>query len=134
MPVTAAELERALGAKKAQALAETSVTCYARAADHAATAGILIADTKFEFGENAEGQLVLADEVLTPDSSRFWPQTSYGVGGTPPSLDKQYVRDWLDSVSFNHQPPAPVLPDEVVVKTRAKYVDAFERLTKKRFH
>ncbi|MDD4018300.1 MAG: phosphoribosylaminoimidazolesuccinocarboxamide synthase [Kiritimatiellae bacterium] len=133
MPVTPAELARALGEKKAGALAETAMACYARAADYAAANGILIADTKFEFGEDAEGRLVLADEVLTPDSSRFWPQTSYRVGGNPPSLDKQYVRDWLDSVAFNHQPPAPALPDEVVAKTRAKYIDAYERLTKKRF-
>jgi len=133
MPVTAAELAGALGEKKARALAETATACYARAADYAAANGILIADTKFEFGEDAEGRLVLADEVLTPDSSRFWPQTSYRVGSNPPSLDKQYVRDWLDSVAFNHQPPAPALPDEVVAKTRAKYVDAYERLTKKRF-
>ena len=133
MPVTPAELARALGEKKAGALAETAMACYARAADYAAANGILIADTKFEFGEDAEGRLVLADEVLTPDSSRFWPQTSYRVGSNPPSLDKQYVRDWLDSVAFNHQPPAPALPDEVVAKTRAKYIDAYERLTKKRF-
>jgi len=133
MPVTPAELAAALGEKKARALAETATACYARAADYAAANGILIADTKFEFGEDAEGRLVLADEVLTPDSSRFWPQTSYRVGSNPPSLDKQYVRDWLDSVAFNHQPPAPALPDEVVAKTRAKYVDAYERLTKKRF-
>ncbi len=133
MPVTPAELADALGEKKARALAETAMACYARAADYAAANGILIADTKFEFGEDAEGRLVLADEVLTPDSSRFWPQTSYRVGSNPPSLDKQYVRDWLDSVAFNRQPPAPTLPDEVVAKTRAKYVDAYERLTKKRF-
>lgn len=133
MPVTAAELTAALGESRAQALAERSVLCYARAADYAAANGILIADTKFEFGEDAEGRLVLADEVLTPDSSRFWPQTSYRVGSNPPSLDKQYVRDWLDSVAFNHQPPAPALPDDVVAKTRSKYVEAYERLTKKRF-
>jgi len=133
MPVTAAELTAALGEAKARALAERSVMCYTRAADYAAANGILIADTKFEFGEDAEGRLVLADEVLTPDSSRFWPQTSYKVGSNPPSLDKQFVRDWLDSVAFNHQPPAPVLPDDVVAKTRSKYVEAYERLTKNRF-
>ena len=133
MPVTAAELEQALGADKAHALAERSVGCYSKAADHAAACGIIIADTKFEFGEDEQGRLVLMDEVLTPDSSRFWPRESYAVGSNPPSFDKQFVRDWLDSVAFNHQPPAPVLPDEVVAKTRAKYVEAFETLTGQRF-
>ena len=130
---TQAELEQALGADKAHALAERSVGCYSKAADHAAACGIIIADTKFEFGEDEQGRLVLADEVLTPDSSRFWPRESYAVGSNPPSLDKQFVRDWLDSVAFNHQPPAPVLPDEVVAKTRAKYVEAYETLTGQRF-
>jgi phosphoribosylaminoimidazole-succinocarboxamide synthase len=133
MPVTAAELEQALGADKARTLAERSVACYTKAADHAAARGVIIADTKFEFGEDEQGRLMLADEVLTPDSSRFWPSESYAVGSNPPSLDKQFVRDWLDSVAFNHQPPAPVLPDEVVVRTRAKYVEAYETLTGLRF-
>jgi phosphoribosylaminoimidazole-succinocarboxamide synthase len=133
LPVTAAELERALGAERAGRLADLSVGCYAKAADYAAELGVIIADTKFEFGEDAQGRLVLADEVLTPDSSRFWPRGSYTVGSNPPSLDKQFVRDWLDSVRFNHQPPAPALPDDVVAKTRAKYVEAFETLTKRRF-
>ena len=133
LPVTAAELEHALGQAKARRLAEVSMGCYAKAADYAAANGILIADTKFEFGEDAQGRLVLADEVLTPDSSRFWPQESYTVGRNPPSLDKQFVRDWLDSVHFNHQPPAPELPDDVVSKTRAKYIEAYEKLTKRRF-
>jgi phosphoribosylaminoimidazole-succinocarboxamide synthase len=133
MPVTAAELERALGAEKARKLADLSAGCYARAADYAAANGIIIADTKFEFGEDGQGRLVLADEVLTPDSSRFWPRASYAVGSNPPSLDKQFVRDWLDGVRFNHQPPAPALPDDVVAKTRAKYVEAYETLTKRRF-
>jgi phosphoribosylaminoimidazole-succinocarboxamide synthase len=133
MPVTAAELAEALGQAKAQELADASVGCYSKAADYAAAHGIIIADTKFEFGEDAQGRLVLADEVLTPDSSRFWPRESYAVGGNPPSLDKQFVRDWLDSIRFNHQPPAPALPDDVVAKTRAKYVEAYEKLTKQRF-
>jgi len=133
MPVTAGELEQALGVDRARVLAERSVGCYSKAADHAAACGIIIADTKFEFGEDEQGRLVLADEVLTPDSSRFWPRESYAVGSNPPSLDKQFVRDWLDSVAFNHQPPAPVLPDEVVAKTRAKYVEAYETLTGQRF-
>jgi phosphoribosylaminoimidazole-succinocarboxamide synthase len=133
LPVTLAELAAALGEPRARALAEASVRCYAAAADYAAQNGIIIADTKFEFGADESGRLVLADEVLTPDSSRFWPRESYAVGSNPPSLDKQFVRDWLDSVRFNHQPPAPVLPDDVVAKTREKYVEAFEKLTKKRF-
>ncbi len=133
MPVTLADLEAALGQQKAQALSDASVGCYSDAADHAAAHGIIIADTKFEFGTDAGGRLVLADEVLTPDSSRFWPQESYAVGSNPPSLDKQFVRDWLDSVRFNHQPPAPALPEDVVLKTRAKYVEAYEKLTKQHF-
>ncbi|HRR33522.1 MAG TPA: phosphoribosylaminoimidazolesuccinocarboxamide synthase [Kiritimatiellia bacterium] len=132
-PVTAAELEQALGADKARLLAERSVECYSKAADHAAARGVIIADTKFEFGEDEQGRLVLADEVLTPDSSRFWPRESYAVGSNPPSLDKQFVRDWLDSVAFSHQPPAPELPDDVVSKTRAKYVEAYETLTGQHF-
>ncbi len=133
LPVSIAEISAALGAEKAQKLADLSIACYEKAADYAAARGIIIADTKFEFGENSAGELILADEVLTPDSSRFWPCESYRVGSNPPSLDKQFVRDWLDSVSFNHQPPAPELPDEVVDRTRAKYVEAYEKLTGKAF-
>ena len=91
--------------------------------------GIIIADTKFEFGQDADGSLILADEVLTPDSSRFWPQDLYAVGSNPPSLDKQFVRDWLDSINFNHQPPGPVLPDDVISRTREIYVKAYEELS-----
>jgi len=98
MPVTPAEMEAALGSALAGKLEDASIGCYSKAADYAATRGIIIADTKFEFGKDASGQLVLADEVLTPDSSRFWPKESYAVGSNPPSLDKQFVRDWLDSV------------------------------------
>jgi len=133
MPVTPAELIHALGQERTEKLADVSRGCYSKAADYAAANGIIIADTKFEFGEDAQGRLVLADEVLTPDSSRFWPRASYAVGSNPPSLDKQFVRDWLDSIHFNHQPPAPVLPDDVVAKTREKYVEAYEKLTKRRF-
>ncbi len=133
MPVSVEELAAKLGADKAGALSDASIRCYATAADYAARNGIIIADTKFEFGMDDAGRLILADEVLTPDSSRFWPQESYVVGSNPPSLDKQFVRDWLDSVKFNHHPPAPVLPADVVAKTRAKYVEAFETLAKARF-
>jgi phosphoribosylaminoimidazole-succinocarboxamide synthase len=129
LPVTLTEMAAALGEAQTRELEAVSLRCYSDAADYAATRGIIIADTKFEFGVDANGHFILADEVLTPDSSRFWPQESYAVGKNPPSLDKQFVRDWLDGVNFNHQPPAPELPDEVVAKTRAKYIEAFEKLT-----
>ena len=118
-----------VGAEAAAALRDATISLYTRAADYALERGIIIADTKFEFGSDADGSLILADEVLTPDSSRFWPQSSYKVGANPPSLDKQYVRDWLDSVGFNRQPPGPVLPDEVVRRTREIYLKAFKDLT-----
>jgi phosphoribosylaminoimidazole-succinocarboxamide synthase len=108
---------------------EAGIRLYAAAADYAATRGILIADTKFEFGKDEQGNLVLADEVLTPDSSRFWPASLYRTGGNPPSLDKQFVRDWLDAVGFNHQPPAPDLPDDVVVRTREIYLEAIRQIS-----
>ena len=111
------------------ALRDASVSFYSRAAEHALKHGIIIADTKFEFGRGAGGEPVLADEVLTPDSSRFWPLSSYAVGANPPSLDKQYVRDWLDSVGFDRKPPAPMLPEDVVAKTREIYVKAYEELS-----
>ncbi|MBO4287561.1 MAG: phosphoribosylaminoimidazolesuccinocarboxamide synthase [Kiritimatiellae bacterium] len=130
-PVTPSELRDALGAELAGALESLSVGCYTKAADYAAENGIIIADTKFEFGRDADGTIVLADEVLTPDSSRFWPVSSYCVGSNPPSLDKQFVRDWLDAIHFNHQPPAPVVDDEIVEKTRAKYREAYRLLAKR---
>ena len=118
-----------VGEATAKLLKDATVGLYTKAADYARERGIIIADTKFEFGKDADGSLILADEVLTPDSSRFWPAASYRVGANPPSLDKQYVRDWLDSVHFNHQPPGPVLPDEVIAKTREIYVQAYRDLT-----
>ena len=130
-PIDLAGLARLVGADAAAALEKASVDCYKRAADYALGHGIIIADTKFEFGHAADGSLILADEVLTPDSSRFWPQSSYCVGKNPPSLDKQFVRDWLDSIHFNHQPPGPELPDEVISKTREIYVKAYEDLSGK---
>ena len=114
-----------VGEATAQALKDATIGLYTKAADYAAQHGIIIADTKFEFGQDDDGSLILADEVLTPDSSRFWPQASYKVGANPPSLDKQYVRDWLDSINFNHQPPGPVLPDEGISKTREIYIKAY---------
>ena len=124
-----AQTVQLVGEATAKLLKDATTGLYRKAADYAAQHGIIIADTKFEFGKDADGSLILADEVLTPDSSRFWPQASYKVGANPPSLDKQYVRDWLDSINFNHQPPGPVLPDEVISKTREIYVKAYEGLS-----
>lgn len=126
------ETQKLVGEKTAKLLKDATIGLYSKAADYAAKHGIIIADTKFEFGLDDDGSLILADEVLTPDSSRFWPQSSYKVGSNPPSLDKQYVRDWLDSIHFNHQPPGPVLPDEVIAKTREIYVKAYEDLSGKK--
>jgi len=97
-------------------------------AEHARRRGIVVADTKLELGVDDAGRLVLADEVLTPDSSRFWPADAVVPGSSPPSFDKQYVRDWLDSSGWDHTPPGPELPDDVVSNTRQKYVDAYERI------
>ncbi len=110
-------------------LRRISIEIYERAADHAAERGIIVADTKFEFGSSAGAEIVLADEVLTPDSSRFWPQDGYEPGRSQASFDKQYVRDYADSVGWDHSPPGPELPDEVVQNTRAKYVEAYEQIT-----
>ena len=121
-----------VGEATAQALKDATIGLYTKAADYAAQHGMIIADTKFEFGQDDDGLLILADEVLTPDSSRFWPQASYKVGANPPSLDKQYVRDWLDSINFNHQPPGPVLPDDVIARTREIYIKAYEDLSGKK--
>jgi len=111
-------------------LRELTLKTYSAAADYAATRGIIIADTKFEFGL-ADEEIILIDEVLTPDSSRFWPADQYAAGQNPPSLDKQFVRDYLDDIGFNHTPPAPDLPDEVVMNTRDKYLEALRNLTGK---
>ncbi len=127
-----AETERLVGAATAKLLKDATIELYTKAADYARAHGIIIADTKFEFGMDDDGSLILADEVLTPDSSRFWPESSYAVGSNPPSLDKQYVRDWLDSINFNHQPPGPELPDEVIARTREIYIKAYEDLAGKK--
>lgn len=124
-----AQTEAIVGAATAKALKDATISLYSKAAEYARSHGIIIADTKFEFGMDDDGSLILADEVLTPDSSRFWPEDSYAVGSNPPSLDKQYVRDWLDSIQFNRQPPGPELPDEVIAKTREIYLKAYEDLT-----
>jgi phosphoribosylaminoimidazole-succinocarboxamide synthase len=119
-----------IGADTASRLRDLTLTIYKKAAKYAQSRGIMIADTKFEFGV-VDGEIVLADEVLTPDSSRFWPDESYSPGGPQPSYDKQYVRDYLESIHWNKQPPAPVLPEEVARKTSEKYKDAYTVLSGK---
>ena len=110
-------------------LRRISIALYAHAAAHAEARGIILADTKFEFGASPGAEVVLGDEVFTPDSSRFWPADEYEPGRAQCSFDKQYLRDWLDDIGWDHAPPAPELPDEVVANTRAKYLDAYERIT-----
>jgi phosphoribosylaminoimidazole-succinocarboxamide synthase len=110
-------------------LRRISIEVYRRGADHAAERGIILADTKFELGRSPGAEVILADEVLTPDSSRFWPADGYAPGRPQPSFDKQYVRDWADQSGWDHSPPGPELPEEVVANTRAKYVEAYERIS-----
>jgi phosphoribosylaminoimidazole-succinocarboxamide synthase len=117
------------GQAVAEELRRRSLDVYRRAADYARTRGLLIADTKFEWGELPGGELILIDEVLTPDSSRFWPADDYRVGISPPSFDKQFVRDWLETTGWDKNSPPPELPREVVDRTREKYLEAYQRLT-----
>jgi len=123
------EVEKLVGEKLANQVREISIRLYREASEYAATKGIIIADTKFEFGVDDKGTLVLIDEVLTADSSRFWPADTYRVGISPPSFDKQYVRDYLETMQWNKTPPAPPLPREVIAKTSEKYQEALARLT-----
>jgi phosphoribosylaminoimidazole-succinocarboxamide synthase len=109
-------------------VADTSIALYSFAAEHALAAGVILADTKFEFGLDADGELVIGDEVLTPDSSRYWPADRYEVGHGQPSFDKQYVRDWATASGWDRTPPAPALPDDVVAGTRERYIEAYERI------
>ncbi len=118
-----------IGLPMAEQVRDISIRIYAQAVEHAAARGIIIADTKFEFGLDEDGQLRLMDEVLTPDSSRFWPEESYRPGTSPPSYDKQYVRDYLETLDWDKQPPGPTLPANIIQATAAKYREAFERLT-----
>ncbi len=127
--ISYAEVEKLIGAPLAARVREVSIRLYREASEYAATKGIIIADTKFEFGLDAAGELVLIDEVLTADSSRFWPADSYRVGISPPSFDKQYVRDYLETLDWDKTPPAPHLPADVVARTAAKYREAMQRLT-----
>ncbi|HMF45186.1 MAG TPA: phosphoribosylaminoimidazolesuccinocarboxamide synthase [Candidatus Udaeobacter sp.] len=117
-----------LGEELAERVKTLSLEIYSRGRDHAAQKGIIVADTKFEFG-TTDGELLLIDECLTPDSSRFWPKDEYAVGHSPPSFDKQFVRDYLETLSWDKTPPAPRLPKEVIEKTSAKYLEAFKQLT-----
>lgn len=123
------EMSSRIGGALAEQIRDISIRLYQKAAEYALTRGILIADTKFEFGLDADGRLYLMDEVLTADSSRFWPADAYQVGVNPPSFDKQFVRDWLETQPWDKRAPAPALPPEVVAKTAAKYREALERLT-----
>ncbi|MBI2823422.1 MAG: phosphoribosylaminoimidazolesuccinocarboxamide synthase [Planctomycetia bacterium] len=126
--ISFARMVELVGQPVAEELRSRSIDVYRRGAELARQKGIIIADTKFEWGE-VDGQLILIDEVLTPDSSRFWPADSYRTGGSPPSFDKQYVRDWLETTGWDKNSPPPELPDEVVARTREKYIEAYERLT-----
>ena len=123
------EVVNLIGRPLAEKVREVAIRLYSEAADYAAGKGIIIADTKFEFGTDEKGKLVLIDEALTADSSRFWPADSYRVGISPPSFDKQYVRDYLETLDWDKTPPAPKLPAEVIAKTSEKYREALQRLT-----
>ena len=123
------QAEELLGKGLAAQVRDTCIALYKEAAAYAASKGIIIADTKFEFGQDAQGKLYLIDEALTPDSSRFWPADQYHPGANPPSFDKQYVRDWLEASGWNKQAPGPELPPEVAAKTGEKYREALKRLT-----
>ena len=128
--ISFAQMVEKVGQELADKVRDTAIMLYQTAATFAATRGIIIADTKFEFGLDSDGTLVLMDEALTPDSSRFWPADSYAAGSNPPSFDKQFVRDWLETTGWDKNPPAPELPQEVAVRTSEKYREALERLTR----
>ncbi len=123
------QMEAIVGPEKTKEISAISRALYQKAADYARTKGIIIADTKFELGE-VDGKLILIDEVLTPDSSRFWPEDKYGVGRTQPSFDKQYLRDYLSRLDWDKTPPPPALPDEIIAKTRERYEEAVRKITK----
>ena len=126
--ISFAKMSESIGADLAQKVSDVSLAIYSRARDLAAEKGIIIADTKFEFGL-VKGELILIDEALTPDSSRFWPADQYQPGRSQPSFDKQFLRDYLSGLDWDKTPPPPQLPQEVIDKTRAKYMEAMERLT-----
>jgi phosphoribosylaminoimidazole-succinocarboxamide synthase len=127
------EMSRLIGKETATTLRERTLSLYSAAAQFAESQGLILADTKFEFGKTPDGELILIDEALTPDSSRYWPADEYRPGSNPPSFDKQYVRDWLERSGWDKNSPPPPLPDEVVEKTREKYLEAFRRLVGREF-
>jgi phosphoribosylaminoimidazole-succinocarboxamide synthase len=127
--ITYEHVERLVGVPLAAQIRDTAIALYNFAAEYALTRGIIIADTKFEFGVDDAGQLTLIDEALTPDSSRFWPADTYHVGTSPPSFDKQFLRDYLETLDWNKKAPAPPLPANIIARTSEKYGEAFERLT-----
>jgi phosphoribosylaminoimidazole-succinocarboxamide synthase len=127
--ISEAEAARLIGGDLVDRLKRLTLDLYIFGVEHAESRGIILADTKFEFGQTAAGELLLIDEVMTPDSSRYWPQSEYRPGGAQPSFDKQFVRDYLESIHWNKQPPVPSLPADVVARTRLKYVEAYRRLT-----
>jgi phosphoribosylaminoimidazole-succinocarboxamide synthase len=131
--ITYDDVVELVGAERAAAVRDSTLRIYTKAAEHALSKGIILADTKFEFGKDAGAEVVLGDEVMTPDSSRFWPADRWQPGKTPPSFDKQYVRDWATAQGWDKLPPAPELPPDVVEQTRAKYVEAYERITGESF-
>jgi phosphoribosylaminoimidazole-succinocarboxamide synthase len=126
--ITFEQMAKVVGEARAREVRSAAIALYEAAAEYALARGIIIADTKFEFGLDANGKLHLIDEALTPDSSRFWPLDTYRVGASPESFDKQYVRNWLDSIGFARKPPAPPMPDEVARKTSEKYQEALKRI------
>ena len=126
------QVKKLIGADLTRQVRDASLQLYTRATEYARARGIIIADTKFEFGLDATGALRVMDEVLTPDSSRFWPADTYKAGSSPPSFDKQYIRDYLETLDWNKQAPGPKLPRVVIERTRAKYVEALQRLTSER--
>jgi phosphoribosylaminoimidazole-succinocarboxamide synthase len=128
VPLTENEAMELVGDDVYTRLRDLSLRLYARGAQHAEGCGLILADTKFEFGER-DGDIIVIDEMMTPDSSRYWPRDKYEPGRAPPSFDKQYVRDFMDSTGWKHEPPAPNMPAEVIANTRAKYVEAYELLT-----
>ncbi len=127
--ISVAAVEALIGKEMTDKVAKVALQLYREAADYALTKGVIIADTKFEFGLDAQGVLHVMDEVLTPDSSRFWPLESYKAGQNPPSYDKQFVRDWLESSGWDKTPPAPILPDDIAQKTSEKYMEVYSKLT-----
>jgi len=128
VPLTAGEAMELVGEDVYEQLRDLSLRLYERGAQHAESCGLILADTKFEFGERDDAIIVI-DEMMTPDSSRYWPRDKYAPGSSPPSFDKQYVRDFMDSTGWRHEPPAPTMPAEVIANTRAKYVEAYELVT-----